>query len=59
VTLAKQDICDPVSRVYEKIRNHAAAKEYYEKLLDGMKDADPGLPEVKDVRRRLAGLRGS
>jgi hypothetical protein len=33
------------------------AIEHYEKFHDFWKDADPGIVEVEDARKRLAGLR--
>jgi len=36
----------------------AKAIEHYEKSLDQWKDADPGIVEVNDARKRVAGLIG-
>jgi serine/threonine protein kinase/tetratricopeptide (TPR) repeat protein len=70
VKIAKQDICDPVryfhelslvdynlGRIAEKTGDPAAAKDHYRKFLEGMKAADPGIPEVADAQQRLAALK--
>jgi tetratricopeptide (TPR) repeat protein/TolB-like protein len=47
-----------LGQVFEKTGDKARGIENYTKFLDLWKNADPGLPEVADARKRLAGLRG-
>ncbi|NIM57364.1 MAG: protein kinase [Candidatus Aminicenantes bacterium] len=45
-----------LGKIYEKKGMPKEAIEHYEKFLDLWKDADPGLPEVEDAKKRLASL---
>jgi len=46
-----------LGKVFQDQGNTAKAIEHYEKFLSLWEDSDPGLPEVDDARKRLAGLR--
>jgi tetratricopeptide (TPR) repeat protein/tRNA A-37 threonylcarbamoyl transferase component Bud32 len=46
-----------LGKIFESKGWKGKAIEHYEKFLDLWKDADPGIAEVKDAKKRLAGLR--
>ena len=48
-----------LARLYEQKGWKGKAIEYYEKFLSLWKDADPGIAEVEDAKKRLAGLKGN
>ncbi|MGB6340299.1 MAG: tetratricopeptide repeat protein, partial [Candidatus Aminicenantaceae bacterium] len=46
-----------LGKIYEQQGDTSKAIENYERFLDLWKDADPGMAEVEDARKRLTGLR--
>ena len=46
-----------LGKIHEQQGDTAKAIEHYEKFLSLWKDADPGIAEVADARKRLAGLK--
>ena len=46
-----------LAKLYEQKGWKGKAIEHYEKFLTLWKDADPGIPDVEDAKKRLAGLK--
>ena len=46
-----------LSKIYEQKGWKGKAIEHYEKFLDFWRDADPGIPEVIDAKKRLTRLK--
>jgi tetratricopeptide (TPR) repeat protein len=46
-----------VAKIYDRHGNAPKAIEHYEKFLELWKDADPGVAEVEDAKKKLADLK--
>jgi cytochrome c-type biogenesis protein CcmH/NrfG len=46
-----------LGKIYEQQDDKAKAIEHYEKFLSLWRAADPGIAEVEDAMKRLAGLK--
>jgi tetratricopeptide (TPR) repeat protein len=45
-----------LGKIYDEQGNNLRAKEFYTKFLDLWKDADAGMPEVEETKKKLAGF---
>jgi hypothetical protein len=46
-----------LGKIHKELGDTAKAIDQYQKFLSLWRDADPGIAEVDDARKRLAGLR--
>lgn len=46
-----------LGKIYEKKGLRGKAIEHYQKFPDLYRDADPGVAEVEDAKKKLAGLK--
>ena len=46
-----------LGKIFEQKGWKGKAIEHYQKFLDLWKDADPGLAEVEDAKKKVAGLK--